>query len=123
MKKNIKEKTFNAVCELIAPLDGKPALVSAIVLTATIAALDEPDFAFFLLILVFSLTHFFRRHLQWVIFVTLAAGIVAHEGFSGNLSQTEVSINQKIPDFGCGTIEFLQKRGQKTIFVVKEITH
>ena len=74
MKKNIKEKIFNAIKNLMAPLDGKPALVSALVLTATIASLDEYPFAIFLLGMVFLLTHFFRRHIQWVIFVTMAVG-------------------------------------------------
>ena len=49
MKKNSKEKIFNAFKDLIAPLDGKPALVSAIVVATTIASLDEPKFAFFML--------------------------------------------------------------------------
>ena len=80
MNKNIKEKIFKAFHELIAPLDGKPALVSAIILTVTLASLDRPNFAIFLLGMVFLLTHSFRRHLQWVIFISMAVGIVVHEG-------------------------------------------
>ena len=85
MKKNIKEKIFIAFKDLLAPLDGKPALVSALAVASTIIALDEPQMAIFMLGTLFLLTHFFRRHIQWVILVSLAAGIIAHEGFPGIL--------------------------------------
>ena len=120
MKNNIKEKTYKATRDLIAPLDGKPALVSALVLTATIAALDKPDFAIFLLALVFALTHFFRRHLQWVIFVTLAVGIIAHEGFPGpwTTSSPKIQGSKEISRNGCGKIESRLPRPKGTAFIV-----
>ena len=118
MKKNIKEKIFISYKGLIAPLDGKPALVSAITLILTIASLDEPKFAVFLLGTVLAITHFFRRHLQWVIFVSLATAIVVHEGvpaFSGESTPFQSGI---ISHSGCGTIETLQKRAKGTAFIV-----
>ena len=121
MKKNIKEKIFNAIKNLLAPLDGKPALVSALVLTATIAALDEHDFACFLLGMVFLLTHFFRRHIQWVIFITMAAGIVAHEGFLGiwqPIDSRVVGKTEIISNSGCGTIESRLPRPKGTAFII-----
>ncbi|MBR6450923.1 MAG: DNA internalization-related competence protein ComEC/Rec2 [Fibrobacter sp.] len=121
MKKNIKEKIFNAIKNLLAPLDGKPALVSALVLTATIAALDEYDFACFLLGMVFLLTHFFRRHIQWVIFITMAAGIVAHEGFLGiwqPIDSRVVGKTEMISNSGCGTIESRLPRPKGTAFII-----
>ena len=121
MKKNIKEKIFNAIKNLLAPLDGKPALVSALVLTATIAALDEHDFACFLLGMVFLLTHFFRRHIQWVIFITMAAGIVAHEGFLGiwqPIGSRAVGKTEIISNSGCGTIESRLPRPKGTAFII-----
>lgn len=125
MKKNIKEKIFIAQNELLASLDGKPALVSAIALTATLAALDMPNYAFFLLGVVFLLTHSFRRHLQWVIFVTMAVGIVAHEGFfsANRLFREENRISaiekgEEISKIGCGTVETRLPRPKGTAFIV-----
>ena len=134
MKKNIKEKIFIALKELITPLDGKPALVSALALSFTIAALDEPKFAVPLLGLVFLLTHFFRRHLQWVIFISMAAGIIVHEGipwidgpnartvseranYSMGSSQT-VGKGRSISNAGCGKIESRLPRPKGTAFIV-----
>ena len=123
MKKNIKEKIIIASKDLIAPLDGKPALVSALALAATIAALDEPKFAIFLLGGVFLLTHFFRRHLQWVIFITMALGIIAHEGILGvggysTESSPLVSKSKAISSSGCGIIETRLPRPKGTAFIV-----
>ena len=123
MKKNIKEKIIIASKDLIAPLDGKPALVSALALAATIAALDEPKFAIFLLGGVFLLTHFFRRHLQWVIFITMALGIIAHEGILGvggysTESSPLVSKSKAISSSGCGIIETWLPRPKGTAFIV-----
>ena len=122
MKKNIKEKINIAFRELIAPLDGKPALVSAIALTSTLAALDEPNFAIFLLGGVFLLTHFFRRHIQWVIFITMAAGIVAHEGLPGFGKQESMENCEgkcvEISRSGCGIIESRLPRPKGTAFII-----
>jgi competence protein ComEC len=123
MKKNIKEKIFNAYRGLVAPLDGKPALVSALTLVATIAALDEHKYAVFLLGGVFLLTHFFRRHLQWVIFITMAAGIVVHEGILGiggyNMEKPQIAHeNGSISNSGCGKIESRLPRPKGTAFIV-----
>ena len=117
-KKNIKEKIFSSFKSLISPLDGKPALLSAIVLTTTLVSLDEPKFAIFLLGFTFLLTHFFRRRLQWVIFISLAVAIVVHEGFYGSPSQTSHFHSENIGQNGCGKIESLQKRAKGYAFII-----
>ena len=138
MNKNIKEKIFKAFKEIIAPLDGKPALVSAIILTATLTSLDMPNFAIFLLGMVFLLTHSFRRHLQWVIFISMAIGIVVHEGipsfgtlwgnekgareYAGECAEKGVGNRNgkctKTSNFGCGKIETRLPRPKGTAFII-----
>jgi competence protein ComEC len=119
MKKNSKEKIFSSFTELFAPLSGKPALLSAIVLTLTLASLDEPNFAILLLGFVILLTHFSKRAHQWIIFITLATGIVVHEGFVGFSEQANHQ-NCEIPSKkGCGKIESLQKRANGYAFIIK----
>ena len=83
MKKNIKEKIFITYKDLLAPLNGKPALVSAIATVITLVSIDKPEYAVFLLGALLFSTHLFRKRIQWVIFVSMAAGIIAHEGIPG----------------------------------------
>lgn len=125
MKKNIKEKIFIAFKDLLAPLDGKPALVSALAVASTIIALDEPQMAIFMLGTLFLLTHFFRRHIQWVILVSLAAGIIAHEGFPGILEPSNkqfvskiVGKNDAINNSSCGKVESRLPRPKGTAFII-----
>ena len=121
MKKNIKEKTFKAFKDILAPLDGKPALVSAIAVVTTIVALDEPKFAIFVLGTLFLFTHFFRRHIQWVILVSMAAGIIAHEGILGiytTTNKSSVPNSAEISPVGCGKIESRLPRPKGTAFIV-----
>ena len=125
MKKNIKEKIFIAFKDLLAPLDGKPALVSALAVASTIIALDEPQMAIFMLGTLFLLTHFFRRHIQWVILVSLAAGIIAHEGFPGILKPSNeqfvskiVGKNDAINNSSCGKVESRLPRPKGTAFII-----
>lgn len=118
MKKNIKEKIFMAYQELLAPLDGKPALVSAITVVAALVSLDEPKFAVFMLGMAFLFTHLFRRHIQWVILVSLVAGIVAHEGILGLKTDREAPQSAKTSVNGCGTIESRLPRPKGTAFII-----
>ena len=125
MKKNIKEKIFFAFKDLLAPLDGKPALISAITVISTIVSIDKPNFATFLLGIVLLFTHFFRRHIQWVIFVSLAAGIIAHEGIPGILGSSNeqftseiVSKIDAIGSSGCGKVESRLPRPKGTAFII-----
>jgi competence protein ComEC len=116
MKKNIKEKIFIAFKELLAPLDGKPALISALTVVTTIVSTDKPDFSIFLLGILLLFTHFFRRHIQWVIFVSLSAGIIAHEGVV-EIAET-VRKNEAISNTGCGKVESRLPRPKGTAFII-----
>ena len=136
MKKNIKEKIFITFRDLLAPLNGKPALVSATATVITLVSIDKPEYAFFLLGALLFSTHLFRKRIQWVIFISIAAGIVAHEGIPG-ISGTsnehfvsnerpvltelsyEVRKNDAISNFGCGKVESRLPRPKGTAFIVK----
>ena len=125
MKKNIKEKIFFAFKDLLAPLDGKPALISAITVISTIVSIDKPNFATFLLGIVLLFTHFFRRHIQWVIFVSLAAGIIAHEGIPGILGSSNEQFTSEVVNkidaigsSGCGKVESRLPRPKGTAFII-----
>ena len=136
MKKNIKEKIFITFRDLLAPLNGKPALVSATATVITLVSIDKPEYAFFLLGALLFSTHLFRKRIQWVIFISIAAGIVAHEGIPGifELSNEqfvsnkrpvltersyEVRKNDAISNFGCGKVESRLPRPKGTAFIVK----
>ena len=135
MKKNIKEKIFITYKDLLAPLNGKPALVSAIATVITLVSIDKPEYAVFLLGALLFSTHLFRKRIQWVIFVSMAAGIIAHEGIPGifELSNEqfvsnkrpvltersyEVRKNDAISNFGCGKVESRLPRPKGTAFII-----
>lgn len=105
MKKKFLEPIQRDIKKLLQPLMGKPALLSALVLTTTIASIQEPTYAPVFLLAIAILTHFFSRRLQWVIFVTLSAGILSLEFFS---QQTD-SVQILHPE-ACGTVEATQPR-------------
>ena len=129
MKKNIKEKIFITFRDLLAPLNGKPALVSATATVITLVSIDKPEYAFFLLGALLFSTHLFRKRIQWVIFISIAAGIVAHEGIPGIFElSNEQSVSNKGPvltersyegNSGCGKVESRLPRPKGTAFIVK----
>ena len=129
MKKNIKEKIFITFRDLLAPLNGKPALVSATATVITLVSIDKPEYAFFLLGALLFSTHLFRKRIQWVIFISIAAGIVAHEGIPGIFElSNEQSVSNKRPvltersyegNSGCGKVESRLPRPKGTAFIVK----
>ena len=129
MKKNIKEKIFITFRDLLAPLNGKPALVSATATVITLVSIDKPEYAFFLLGALLFSTHLFRKRIQWVIFISIAAGIVAHEGIPGIFElSNEQFVSNKRPiltersyegNSGCGKVESRLPRPKGTAFIVK----
>lgn len=101
---NTIEKTFMDLDSLLQPLKGKPALLSAIVVAITLASLSAPSFSFALLVPVVIVTHVLQRHLQWVVFASLAVGII-----SFCVMQHEV-VDVKPKEIDCGNVETVQKK-------------
>lgn len=100
----------------LQPLKGKPALLSALVLILTIACLQTPSYIVLLIPLAF-LTHFLPKSLQWVIFVSLIAGILSLE-----CQEKDIEHSAKPATKACGIVESTQPRnnGMATIINVTE---
>lgn len=105
MKENLVRRIITDIKNLQQPLVGKPALLSALVLILTIASIQAPSFAPLFLLGIAIFTHFVSRRLQWIIFLTLSAGILSLEFFSN----MEVPV-QNLPSIACGNVEATQPR-------------
>ena len=77
-KKNFLSDIANSWRDLLVPLAGKPAFVSALALMATYASLDCPNYAPFLLAVVLVSFRFFPKSVQVFIVLTMATGILVH---------------------------------------------
>ena len=109
-KKHIFESEVNII---LAPLMGKPALLSAVVVMVTFVSLDFPNVAAFFLPFLAIITHYVKRHVQWVVFASLAAAIVCHE-----LAATEMT-KEHFPEEACGRVESTQQKKNGLVVVVK----
>ena len=107
MKSSKKNKNLTELQNLLTPLMGKPALLSAIVVTTIFASLDEPVYACVLLPILAALTHLFPRTLQWVVLISLAMGVVSHEYLG---QQKENSLDVNISTNACGVVESTQQK-------------
>lgn len=125
---NYKVIFWNQMEQLLAPLSGKPALLSAIVMAITFASLDAPNFAFALLVPIVFIDHVLPRFLQWVIFVSLAAGIVCHEftfeggtvaGIGGGTVASGTVAGSSIAETGCGLVESSQAKASGQAIIIK----
>ena len=114
---------WNQMEQLLTPLSGKPALLSAIVMAITFASLDAPSFAFALLIPIIFVNHVLPRFLQWVIFVSLAAGIICHEVSFSEISGVETaakhSATENTQEKGCGIVESSQAKASGQAIIIK----
>ena len=113
MKKNFLHRVRTDLENAIQPLKGKPALLSALVLILTIASLQVPDFIVLLVPLII-LTHFFTKRLQWVIFITLIAGII-----SLSISGNHQNFQEAPPAKACGTVESSQQRNNGMAVIIR----
>ena len=114
--------------ELLAPIVGKPALMSALVLMGTYASFDFPAYAPALLTTLAMANHFFPRSRQWIVFLSLAAGILSYD-FVNNGSWQIFSISSKRsvyepgenvpPESGCGRIESVIRRAKGNAYIVE----
>ena len=119
------KKTFQ---DLLSPIVGKPALTCALVLMGTYASFDVPTFAPALMLTLAIANHFFPRSRQWVVFLSLAAGIVSYDFanggswsfllMSGNRSTYEHS-QQAPPKDGCGRVESVIRRAKGNAYIIK----
>ncbi len=114
--------------DLQAPIVGKPALTSALVLMGTYASFDFPAYAPALLFTLAVANHFFPRSRQWVVLLSLAAGILSYD-FANNNSWQILSLLNKHsvyepgertpPENGCGRVESVIRRAKGNAYVVK----
>lgn len=127
MRNKILIPIKNSFCELLAPLIGKPALVSSLILMATYASLDCPSYAFPLMLLVALTNHFFTRSLQIVVLTSLFAGILSYNYANENFpffSNKDENFAQKQnlvepPAKACGIVEAIIPRAKGNAFVIK----
>lgn len=111
---------WNQMGLLLQPLAGKPALLSALVIALVFASLDAPNFALALLLPIIFINHKFSRFLQWVIFISLAVGIVSHDVFSRDSAYTKKHFQAvAIPDSGCGFVESTQARSNGHAIIIQ----
>ena len=114
--------------ELLAPIVGKPALMSALVLMGTYASLDFPAYAPALLLTLAVANHIFPRSRQWVVFLSLATGIVSYD-FAHNPTWQILPLPSKSstyepgetvpPENGCGRVESVIRRAKGNAYIVK----
>lgn len=113
---------MNQLGLLLQSITGKPALLSAAIIAITFASLDSPRFAPFLLLPIILCNHVFSRFLQWVVFVSLAAGIVCHNYFSPQKNSDTTSTFQKIvAEKGCGFVESSQAKSNGFAIIIQVI--
>lgn len=118
-KTSKKQRLKKDLLQLLEPLTGKPALISALVVIAAFASLDNPSFAAALLIPIAILTHFLLRPLQWVILASLVVAIACHEGFGTGIDAPEITPKTT----GCGTVESIQQKASgKAVIIHTEQT-
>lgn len=116
------------IIDLLSPIIGKPALASALVLMGTYASFDEPTFAPALMLIIGVANHFFPRGGQWVIFLSLAAGILSYDiandptWFKDELSSKKATFevgSAAPPAKACGIVEAVNARANGNAFILK----
>ena len=113
-KTSKKQRFREELLQLLTPLTGKPALLSAIVVMALFASLDNPAFAAVLLFPIALGTHFFSRSLQWIVLASLTAAVACHEGFKADLGTLPI-IPQAV---NCGTVESIQQKASGKAVII-----
>jgi competence protein ComEC len=104
MKSSKKNKNLTDLQNLLTPLMGKPALLSALVIVTAFASLDEPAYACVLLPILGLLTHVIRRNLQWVVLLSVVLAVVAHEWPKEN------AVRNAPLTAACGFVESTQQK-------------
>lgn len=118
MKSSKKNKILTDLQNLLIPLMGKPALLSAIVMTTVFVCLDEPAYACVLLPILAILTHVFQRTLQWVVLASIVMAVAAHELASGTAT-FETFAEKTLATEACGFVESTQQKKSGMAIVVR----
>ena len=113
MKSSKINKNSTDLRNLLTPLMGKPALLSAVVVIGTVASLDEPAYAYVLLPVLGLFTHVFQRALQWVVLVSLVLGIVIHEYSGERVEDASPAVE------ACGFVESSQHKKSGMAVVIR----
>ena len=103
--------------QMLSPLVGKPALLSAIIIIAVFASLDAPTFAPALMLPLVIATHFFPRPLQWVVLFSITTAIVSHSLISGNSPYIASTITPATK--ACGMVETIQQKASGKAIVIR----
>lgn len=120
--------TQKTIIDLLSPIIGKPALASALVLMGTYASFDAPAFAPALMLIIGTANHFFPRSGQWIIFLSLAAGILSYDiandptWLKGKIFQNEAAYeagDARTPTKACGLVEAVIARASGNAFILK----
>ena len=104
--------------ELIAPLTGKPALLSSIIVCTVFASLDEPTYALAMLCPIIIAIHFFPRRSQWIVFLSLATAIICHSTLTESSSANFTPSTQVAPS-ACGIVETTQQKPSGMAIVIR----
>ncbi len=106
--------------QLLEPISGKPALLSALTVIAVIASLDAPPFAVALLTPLALATHFLSRRLQWLVLLSMAASIVCYSYQSEKNPDGNSNAQYESPaPSACGIVETTQQRTSGIAIVVR----
>lgn len=103
--------------QLLLPLTGKPALLSALVFTLTIASLTEPEYSPLLLLPLLFIIHVLQRSLQWIVYATMVLGICLFLSQSNELSAS--ADTSSIPTQDCGIVETTQPRASGNAITIQ----
>lgn len=114
LKISFFRKIFDAIADLMTHFNGKPALVSAIVLAFTFVSLEEPGYAIPLLALIFVCNHFLSKRVQYVILFSLAIALAIHE--SPLLLPSKTQSGAKA--IACGIVESVSAKASGPAFYI-----
>ena len=107
MKSSKKYKNLTDLQNLLTPLMGKPALLSAVTVTAVFASLDVPVYACAFLPVLALFTHLIPRKLQWVVLISIVTALVSHEI---EVNRGEISRQSDVQTEACGIVESVQQK-------------
>ena len=117
MKSRKKYKILTDLNNLLTPLMGKPALMSAIVMTVVFAGLDEPLYACFLWPVLCLVTHVFKRSLQWVVLTSIVVAFVCHE-YAVHKNESDLPATGAFIE-ACGIVETTQLKKSGMAIVIR----
>ncbi|WP_407457051.1 DNA internalization-related competence protein ComEC/Rec2 [Fibrobacter sp.] len=111
--KSRKKQFFKSELDIVlAPLLGKPALLSSVVVMVVFVGLEFPAYALVFLPILAVLVHYGEQRFQWIVFISLAVAILCHE-LEGRKFEMD-----HLPDKACGLVESVQHKKSGVVVVV-----